>query len=742
MQKQEPSRKQDAMNQKAVTAVANQKQPVFNKEENQWYLPFEQVPFGVVYIDGQSLIQQVNSQFSRLLGYASSDLQSRWLLDLLYPDDRELHLEYMRAFEHGSVNTYTCEERYICQDKKVLWVFSTMTPIFEVGPEQRVRYCQIILQDISDRKAHEEYLRRVLQETQARNGQLEAIFHSINDNIIAYDLDECPIRINNASMEYVPDTKVDDEEYLSHSLSERLAPLQMRYENGDLIPYEDLPMKRALNGEAFKGDQAMDLLFKDQNGQDIQVSLSGSPIRDQEGRIVGAVCISRDVTERRSLERQTHEALDALVAMAQTMVETPLGENEEAGFSATHQIRNRIVELTRSVLRSQRSGILAFESDLPELYSIATIGFSEEQEQTWFSASLGEQSRLLDLLIDPDIYARLQQGKTVRVDIDQANLGHMTPFRGIREVLAAPIHINGQLVGVLYADHGVEVHDYRSEEIALIQAMARLCTLAIERERGERERMRLLTVLQTTNEQLAQNNIQLAQVNKLQSDFISIVSHEFRTTLTGIQGFSELLRDEEFDTNEVRDFATDIHTDALRLTRMISELLDLERMKLGKMTLHLSQVDFNTILEDAAERTRPTASHHHVVMQLEPDLPPVEGDYDKLIQVVTNLVSNAVKYSPDGGTITFRSKLEGEQVHIGISDQGVGIPLEGLEDIFIPYNRIESGKTHYIQGTGLGLAIVREIIQMHGGNVWVESVLNEGSTFQFTLPLIQPTTTP
>jgi signal transduction histidine kinase len=311
----------------------------------------------------------------------------------------------------------------------------------------------------------------------------------------------------------------------------------------------------------------------------------------------------------------------------------------------------------------------------------------------------------------------------------------------VSEVLLAPVHISGRLVGVLYADHSVGDRAYRVEEKALIQAMARLCTLSIERERSEHERTRLLTALQTSNDQLAQSNVQLAQVNKLQSDFISIVSHEFRTTLTGIQGFSELLRDQDFDANEVRDFATDIHTDALRLTRMISELLDIERMKLGKMTLHLDSVDFNAILKDVSERTRSTATHHHIVTNLDEQLLTMEGDCDKLIQVVTNLVSNAVKYSPSGGDITLSSKQEGERIHVSIADQGVGIPAEALEDVFVPYNRLESGKTHYIQGTGLGLAIVREIILMHGGKVWAESARGEGSVFHFTLPLVHPTST-
>lgn len=279
------------------------------------------------------------------------------------------------------------------------------------------------------------------------------------------------------------------------------------------------------------------------------------------------------------------------------------------------------------------------------------------------------------------------------------------------------------------------------------------CILVIEdiseRKRAEEERTQLLqreaaarvevarraSQLEATSLALQEANDQLALANKLQSDFISMISHEFRTTLSGIQGFSELIRDREISSDCVKEFADDIFADARRLSRMINELLDLERMKSGRMTLHHEQVDLNAILEAAAERTRSTTQQHTITVQMAEKLPLVSGDSDKLMQVVANLLSNAVKYSPVGGQIVLGSEIEEQQVHVYIQDHGIGIPHEALEQIFTPYNRVESSSTRYIKGTGLGLPIVRQIVQMHGGRVWAESTPGQGSVFHFTLPL-------
>ncbi len=227
----------------------------------------------------------------------------------------------------------------------------------------------------------------------------------------------------------------------------------------------------------------------------------------------------------------------------------------------------------------------------------------------------------------------------------------------------------------------------------------------------------------------------LIEVNQRLRIFISTVSHEFRTSLTSILGFSELLRDENLEPTESKDYANDIYEESLRLHRMIDDVLDLEKMYEGRLTLHKEEVDCNTLLRETVARVQASSAHHTLRCQLDEHIPPLEADRDKLIQVMTNLLSNAIKYSPDGGDILVSSKREGDMLHVAVQDSGIGIPAEALEQIFIPYHRGGVETNHHIRGTGLGLPIVRQIVMLHGGSVWVESAVKQGSTFHFTLPL-------
>jgi len=291
---------------------------------------------------------------------------------------------------------------------------------------------------------------------------------------------------------------------------------------------------------------------------------------------------------------------------------------------------------------------------------------------------------------------------------------------GVIAIAATPVRLGGRLSGALALVHTDRPREWSADDVRLIESVAHELRGAVAAaEAFERQRAAVT---------------ELERLNRAKSDFVSIVSHEFRTPLTGIQGFSEMMQSEDLTLEEMREYAGDINKDAHRLNRMITEMLDLDKMESGRMELHREPVDLNTIVNEAVDRVRPNAPQHPLSLRLDPLLGEISGDRDKLTQVMANLLNNAVKYSPNGGEIVVSTRVEGGMAHVVVRDHGMGIPKEALETIFDRYGRVESMATRHIQGTGLGLAIVRQIMDLHGGAVWAESTVGEGSVFHVTLP--------
>ena len=248
-----------------------------------------------------------------------------------------------------------------------------------------------------------------------------------------------------------------------------------------------------------------------------------------------------------------------------------------------------------------------------------------------------------------------------------------------------------------------------------------------------------VTAQREAEELSAANLAQLEKLNRLKSEFVSMVSHEFRTALVGIQGFSELIRDQDMEAGETKTLAGEIYNDSQRLNRMITDMLDFDRLEAGKLKLDLKELDLNELARDAVEHAAVSTRMHTFEVELQPKLPPVLGDQDRLTQVLTNLLSNAIKYSPKGGAIRVSTRVNGGVAELSVVDHGSGIPPEFISRLFGRYERYEDKHAGKIIGTGLGLAITRQIVEMHGGRIAVDSVLGKGSDFRITLPLATTT---
>jgi signal transduction histidine kinase len=229
-------------------------------------------------------------------------------------------------------------------------------------------------------------------------------------------------------------------------------------------------------------------------------------------------------------------------------------------------------------------------------------------------------------------------------------------------------------------------------------------------------------------------NLELERLNQTKSDFVSVVSHEFRTPLTSIQGFADVLADESLSDEEVKEFAGIVGANARRLARMIDDMLDLDRIESGKARSERTPIDLNTIVTQVADTLQPGSPQHPIRLVLDGTLAPILGDRDQLHQIVTNLVGNAIKYSPDGGEITISTSQADDAILLTVQDRGIGIPPEALEKIFERFVRAAPSGYRF-QGTGLGLHITQRLVELHGGRVWAESPDGTGSTFFVLLPL-------
>lgn len=232
----------------------------------------------------------------------------------------------------------------------------------------------------------------------------------------------------------------------------------------------------------------------------------------------------------------------------------------------------------------------------------------------------------------------------------------------------------------------------------------------------------------------------IRNVERMKTAFVSTVSHELRTPLTSIKGFiSTLLQDTEgyFDQSDRLEFYGIIDSECDRLQRLIEDLLNVSRIESGR-ALQMNWSTFNPldIIQKSLQVQRAYASdNHNLQFNTHGDIPPLTGDSDKFDQILTNLVSNAIKYSPSGGAVIVDISSDDETLTVSISDQGMGIPPGKLNKVFEKFERVDNRDTRQAGGTGIGLFLVKHLVECHEGRVWAESTVGQGSKFTFTMPL-------
>lgn len=421
--------------------------------------------------------------------------------------------------------------------------------------------------------------------------------------------------------------------------------------------------------------------------------------------ILGAV---RDITQRKRMERalEYRTTLENLVTTISTHFINLMPEEIDNGITAGLQAIGEFAG-------ADRSYIFLFSNDgsqMSNTHEWCATGIESQMDKRqrvplaripWWM----EQLHRFEHIHIPRV-ADLPPEATAEKVLLQA--------QGIRSLIVVAMVSGRSLKGFLGFDSVRQEQSWAEDIIALFKLVGEMFANALARKQAEVERKK---------------------IERLKDELVSTVSHELRTPLTSLRGFAELMLEREFPSEKQHEFLTVIHNESLRLTNLINDFLDLQRLESGHQTYDFRSVDLGEVLRETVTLFAHEDRHHTLRLVLPPSLPPVRADADRLRQVLSNLLSNAVKFSPQGGEVTLGARLEGrKKVVVWVADQGVGIPPEEMHKLFSKFFRIDNTETRSIGGTGLGLALVKEIVEAHGGQVWAESTSGQGSTFFFTLP--------
>ena len=337
----------------------------------------------------------------------------------------------------------------------------------------------------------------------------------------------------------------------------------------------------------------------------------------------------------------------------------------------------------------------------------------------------------------------LAQGESIFVPDELADKPHeLGALLGLKSYLVVPIVLKGSPAGFLVAGTNPPSPKLEHGDMELISVLASEVGVAIENlqlyEALKKSYDELEERVRDRTRELAKANEELVRLNKMKSDFVSAVSHELRTPLTSIKGYAALVRNGTLGavSKEQAERLEKINRHTDYLSSLISDLLDIARIESGRVGMTIQPIVIGRLVEAAADLLGPQLKEKELSLQVEipPDLPPLKADEGRIQRVLINLLSNAIRFTPNKGTITIHGTRTNAALQVDVTDTGYGMAPEDLSKLFLEFFRADNPVNRERKGTGLGLVLVKRIIEAHGGKIWVASQLGKGSTFSFTLP--------
>jgi signal transduction histidine kinase len=455
----------------------------------------------------------------------------------------------------------------------------------------------------------------------------------------------------------------------------------------------------------------------------------GHPVLDDTGRVHGVVYAALDLAWLNQLAKQAGLPPGTMLTVIDrngTILSRYPDDGEWIGQNMPEPL------VLKAILTQQGNGTIdAPGADgIPRLFSFAPFGGAAQSADAY--VSVGIPATVAFAGVNRILARNLAMlGLVAGLALAAAwVVGNLFIVRQIQALVGATKRVAAGELGVRTGlPHG---QGELGQLAAAFDQMAESLEQAHEQRLQEEE-------LRRKNYELEQQNLAIQEANRLKTEFVSMVSHELRTPLTSIQGYAELLLEDQQITEERHETLTIIKKNSDRLLGLVNDLLDLSRMEAGKLDLHRVSLDLAHLIPQVTGSLRPLieAKRQRLQLDLGEALPPVWGDQDRVTQILTNLISNAHKYTLEEGNIMVAARQDNGFVRVDVSDTGIGLSPEDQTRLFTKFFRAHDRSPQAARGTGLGLVICRLLVELHGGRITVSSAPGHGSTFSFYLPALE-----
>ncbi len=475
-----------------------------------------------------------------------------------------------------------------------------------------------------------------------------------------------------------------------------------------LIPPARLREEEVIIGNISKGNKVdhFETIRIAKNGREIPISLSVSPVKDSTGKIIGASKVARDITLQKQTENRLHRDVKNLEIL------NALGKK----ITATMDARVILQKITDATMQLTGAGFgIFFYNKIDEKGVVNTL---------YASSGNPEAIELFKTHGNTGIFHSPFNGeKIIKIDQVTSEPGYSKdkPLYGmplhfaIESYLALPVlSTSGVVIGGLFFGHP-EPGKFTEEHELLASAIAVQAMVALENAKLYEE---------------------IRALNLMKDEFIGMASHELKTPVTSIKGYLQIV-ERNMPEGKSKAFVSKASLQVSKLTSLISDLLDVSKIEAGKLPFSYTVFNLRVLLNDIKDIMQYTNSSHTMKLLCPDKLLMIEADKQRFEQLIINLVSNAVKYSPDGQKVIIRAKASGDRIIISIQDFGIGIAADQLKRIFSRFHRVENLAGH-MSGLGIGLYISQEIVNGHQGKLWVKSIPGKGSTFFIEMPVRRP----